>query len=188
MKRTEAMGRLCITSLLVVFTLLMGVIPQKGHAQNGQKLFRNNCASCHKTSSQKLVGPGLKGVTERRSMDWLIEWTKNSQKLIKSGDEQAVKLFKKYNEQVMPAQNLSKDEIKAVYDFIESGGKKAATASKKKSDDEQAAKKVEAPMPISGKLTLYWYGVLAVMAFILFIATMHGALKTLRWIRYREGF
>lgn len=48
----------------------------------GEKLFKINCASCHKVTDQKLVGPGLKGVAARvpqPAEQWLIKWIKNCQ-------------------------------------------------------------------------------------------------------------
>jgi cytochrome c2 len=62
----------------------------------GEKLFKINCASCHKVTDQKLVGPGLKGVADRvpkPAEEWLIKWIKNSQALVKAGDAYAVKIL-----------------------------------------------------------------------------------------------
>ena len=63
----------------------------------GEKLFKINCASCHKVTDQKLVGPGLKGVAARvpqPAEEWLIKWIKNSQAVVKSGVSNANKIFK----------------------------------------------------------------------------------------------
>ena len=35
-------------------------------AETGQKVFEVKCNACHKLTDEKLVGPGWKGVTERR--------------------------------------------------------------------------------------------------------------------------
>ena len=87
----------------------------------GEKLFKINCASCHKVTDQKLVGPGLKGVAARvpqPAEEWLIKWIKNSQTLVKAGDAYANKIFTEYNKSVMPSQALSDDEIKSVLAYI----------------------------------------------------------------------
>jgi mono/diheme cytochrome c family protein/cbb3-type cytochrome oxidase subunit 3 len=89
---------------------------------NGEKLFKQNCSSCHQVSTKKLVGPGLLDITKRRSENWLISFIKDSQKLIKSGDADAVKVFKENNELMMPPQNLSEEDIKSILTYIESGG------------------------------------------------------------------
>lgn len=87
---------------------------------NGEALFKANCTQCHSAGDNKVIGPGLKGVHERKEMEWLIKWTKNSQAVIKSGDEYAVKLFNDYKKVVMPAQNLKDEEIVAIFDYVKS--------------------------------------------------------------------
>jgi cytochrome c551/c552 len=106
---------LIIAFLLFSFTL---------KSQNvGQGIFQKHCAVCHSIGDEKILGPGLKGVTERLEQDWLISFIKNSTKVIKSGDEYAVKLYKDYNNVQMPAmENLSDEEIIEILKYIESGG------------------------------------------------------------------
>ena len=53
----------------------------------GEKLFKQNCTACHMITDARLVGPGLKGGTDKYKREWLIKWIRNSQALIKSGDE-----------------------------------------------------------------------------------------------------
>lgn len=86
--------------------------------QDGEALFKSNCASCHYANAEKLIGPGLKDVHKRRPEDWLIKWIRNSQAVVKSGDPYAVALFKEYNGAVMTSQNLSDAEIKAVLKYV----------------------------------------------------------------------
>lgn len=91
----------------------------------GQENFQKYCAVCHSISEEKILGPGLKGVTERRDQDWLIKFIRNSTEVIKSGDEYAVKLFEEYNKvQMTSFENLSDDEIVEILDYIKSGGEK----------------------------------------------------------------
>jgi len=54
----------------------------------GKKLFKQNCASCHKLD-KKLVGPALAGVSQRRSETWLIQWIRDNAALRASGDADA---------------------------------------------------------------------------------------------------
>ncbi len=90
------------------------------HAQDGEKLFKQNCASCHTTTTKKLTGPGLEGVFDRvPSEEWAIAWVKNSQNLVKAGDPYAVKIFNEYNQTLMtPFEFLSDEEITAIFDYI----------------------------------------------------------------------
>src|SRR5690349_1128915 len=40
----------------------------------GKTLFTQNCTACHAISDEVVLGPGLKGVTQRRPEAWLISW------------------------------------------------------------------------------------------------------------------
>lgn len=68
----------------------------------GEKLFKANCAACHKLY-KKATGPALYGVGDKYDRDWLYTWIRNSQDMIKSGDAQAVAIFEEYNQAVMTA-------------------------------------------------------------------------------------
>ncbi|MCE3228040.1 MAG: hypothetical protein K0S32_2591, partial [Bacteroidetes bacterium] len=62
---------------------------------NGETLFRMNCSTCHSANTdKKLTGPGLKGVMNRVPKgDWMKKWILNNEKVIKSGDAYANKIF-----------------------------------------------------------------------------------------------
>ena len=75
----------------------------------GKSLFSTNCKSCHKLD-QKYTGPALRGVTERRSIDWAKSFIKNSAALIASGDAQANALYNEYNKLAMPQHQFLSDE------------------------------------------------------------------------------
>ncbi len=68
-----------------------------GDAAAGEKLFNKlKCKGCHRLSDGVKVGPGLAGVTRRRTEEWLHEWLKNPKAMINKGDPIAVKLKKKF--------------------------------------------------------------------------------------------
>jgi mono/diheme cytochrome c family protein len=92
----------------------------------GDALFKNNCAVCHSLGSDDVVGPGMKGVNERRSQSWLIRWIRNSQQLIQTGDAQAVAVYNAYNKQAMPSFAFSDEEIVSILTYIKAA---EATAS-----------------------------------------------------------
>jgi len=89
----------------------------------GESLFKANCTQCHAVH-EKVIGPALKGVTERRRKDWILQWVKNSQKLIQSGDETAVSLWEEFNKTAMPAYPFSDDEITSILSYIKVEGAK----------------------------------------------------------------
>jgi mono/diheme cytochrome c family protein len=84
----------------------------------GEKLFKTNCAACHTIGDNKLVGPGLKGINEKRNAEWLVKWITNSAELIASGDADAKAIFEEFNKVPMPAQTVNADEIKAILAYI----------------------------------------------------------------------
>jgi len=71
-----------------------------GDPAAGEALFKANCAACHKLD-KKATGPALRNVANKYDKEWLYQWIKNSQGLIKSGDALAVKLFAENNNAVM---------------------------------------------------------------------------------------
>jgi mono/diheme cytochrome c family protein len=91
------------------------------NAQNkGKEIFEKNCAVCHKISEEKLVGPGLKGVTERREKKWLKKFIPGSQGLVKAGDPIAVKVFNENGKIPMPDHKfLTDDDLNQLLTYIE---------------------------------------------------------------------
>src|ERR1700752_4002603 len=90
-------------------------------AADGKTVFKKNCAACHALTDTKITGPGIKGGGGRcpKQNDWLFHWIKNNEKLIKSGDAYANKIFKDNGNTAMTVfENLSDDEIKAVEAYI----------------------------------------------------------------------
>jgi mono/diheme cytochrome c family protein len=90
----------------------------KARVDEGKKLFKANCAACHKVEG-KLTGPALADVWTRwDSQEKLIKWVHNSQELIKSGDAYANKLFNDNNKQVMSSfTQLSEDQVINIIDY-----------------------------------------------------------------------
>ena len=106
-------------SCFLLLLLWVG-LPASQAQKDGKTVFENRCASCHKISNQDLVGPGLANVNKRREQEWLIKFIKNSQKLIKNGDELANRLYNEYNQTIMPSHtDLSKAEIINTLDYIQ---------------------------------------------------------------------
>jgi len=61
----------------------------------------------------------LAGATTRYSMDWLIAFTRNSAKVIMSGDVKATLLYNQYQKTQMQGSRLSNNEIKALFSYID---------------------------------------------------------------------
>ncbi len=117
--------------LISTVAILLALFLQSSalQAQDAAKLFKANCASCHKPTDQKLIGPGLKGIRSRWPEEAkLISWIKNSTAFLATGDAYANKLFEEYGKSVMPAQNLADADIVAIIDWADKGGDAPVTA------------------------------------------------------------
>lgn len=111
-----------VVRFVLILTLLSGstITLRAQDAAAGEKLFNANCASCH-ALGKRMTGPDLHGVQERWAgrEEILHKFIKNSQSVIKGGDEYAVDLYEKFGKVVMPAQALSDEEINSVLAYIE---------------------------------------------------------------------
>ncbi len=108
----------CAFCFFLVSTVSAQEIPtDEAVIASGEGIFKANCTQCHKVH-QEVIGPALESIYERRSIEWLNAWIKNSQKLIASGDEDAVALYEEYNKTQMPAYPFSDDEIMSLLSYI----------------------------------------------------------------------
>jgi cytochrome c5 len=85
-------------------------------AASGRGVFETKCSACHKTTEQKIVGPGLKGVTQRRKPAWILNMITNPEEMTKK-DPQAMKLLEEHLTQ-MTFQNVSDDEAIAILEYM----------------------------------------------------------------------
>ncbi|MHA7130054.1 c-type cytochrome [Algoriphagus namhaensis] len=131
-KRSLVGIRMNFQTMALLFFMLIGgqvmaadpaVVESEEAIAAGKSLFNTNCKTCHKLD-QKLVGPALRGITDRRSIDWAKSFIVNSGAVIASGDEYAVALYEEYNNAVMPAHTfLSDDDLNNLLSYIEYGDK-----------------------------------------------------------------
>jgi len=90
-------------------------------AAAGQKLFKQNCSSCHAVNAQR-VGPALAGVNAKYAgeEEWLYSWIRNAPGMVAKGDTKAVVLWEQYNKQAMTAFPTFKDEeIASILSYVE---------------------------------------------------------------------
>jgi len=122
--RTGRLVKVCTEILLILAVFIPGAWG------SGEQTFMM-CAACHSIGGGPRIGPDLAGVTDRRSMAWITKFVRSSQTLIKSGDPEAVAVFKKFNNIPMPDQPLSDVQIQEVMDYIKSkSGSKSPPAPK----------------------------------------------------------
>jgi mono/diheme cytochrome c family protein len=105
--------------------------------------FTRKCSSCHTFGKGDLVGPDLKGATDRHSRAWLTAWITSSETVIKSGDPAAFALFTKYKRQRMPDQSFSPSELAAFLDYLAAGGPEADARRKDRRADTATPVEIE---------------------------------------------
>ncbi|MCM5662029.1 c-type cytochrome [Galbibacter mesophilus] len=167
-------------AFLLFFTTSLFAQDQAGDPAEGKSLFNTYCAACHHLD-RKMTGPALRGVAEKHDREWLQKWIKNSQALIKSGDEEAVKIWEEYKPAVMTAfPQLSDQDIDNIlaYTSAPKEEKPAADVAGAKTAEGGAAQGGVGNEIILGALILV-FGVLVVMLFLVN--------KTLRRIAEANG-
>lgn len=106
--------------VFAIVCMSLTVKAQEADVAKGETLFKNNCAACHAVSAEVVVGPGLKGINERKDFAWLSKWIRNSQAMIASGDSYAVEIYNKYNKAQMTSfPNLSDDDIRNMLAYVD---------------------------------------------------------------------
>ncbi|HEX7846986.1 MAG TPA: c-type cytochrome [Chitinophagaceae bacterium] len=84
----------------------------------GKSTYELKCQSCHRLTEEKLVGPGWKGVTQKRKPVWIMNMITNVEMMLET-DTEAQKLLEQCLVR-MPNQNITKDEARQVLEFMRS--------------------------------------------------------------------
>jgi len=85
-------------------------------ADSGQKVYEAKCSSCHKLTEEKLVGPGWKGVTDRHTAPWIMNFATNPDEMLNK-DPKAQAMLEICLVR-MPNQNLLDNQARDVYEFM----------------------------------------------------------------------
>jgi mono/diheme cytochrome c family protein len=110
-----------------VISSASSVPPTPAIEHPGQKIFKTNCQPCHRVH-QKLVGPALAGVLDRRDSLWVIKFIRNSSQLIASGDPVAVALFEEYNKTQMTSfTSFSDEDLRNLLEYLRLETKRGQT-------------------------------------------------------------
>ena len=114
--------------LIIIFLSGFYNVLAQSDIEAGKTIFNNRCASCHAVG-KKLIGPALQNVSERHSVDWIVDFVRHSQKIIQSGDKTAISLYEEYNKTLMPDHlDLKETDIQNILSFINEETVKLANA------------------------------------------------------------
>ncbi len=126
----DEMKRLYIFCMLL---LLVSACSGEGERKPGAKLsgktvFFNRtmggCDVCHRISEKKFVGPGLAGISQRASRNWLKKWLKDPQKVWKENEPETAAMKKRIGEESKskPGMRLIRplrdEEIDALVEYL----------------------------------------------------------------------
>ncbi len=84
-------------------------------ATRGKVTFELKCTACHKFD-EKVVGPALKGVTKRRTPEWIMNMMLNPIEMTKE-DKIAQELLATHLTQMTP-QNLSESDARDILEYL----------------------------------------------------------------------
>ena len=97
-------------------TVELGATLDQALAKKGEEVTGVKCASCHKTTDEKLVGPGWKGVTERRTPQWIMNFITNPDPMIDKDPEVQAQL--EICLVRMPNQGISDEEARGILEYM----------------------------------------------------------------------
>jgi mono/diheme cytochrome c family protein len=105
---------------LLALVTAMGVAGLSS-AQAGEAAFQTRCAACHSTGANRIVGPGLAGVTQTQDRAWLLRKITEPDRLTAEGDSRTQALVAEFGTP-MPNMGVSRAEAESILDFLASGG------------------------------------------------------------------
>ena len=100
-----------------------------GDPEKGEAYFKDinggHCVSCHRTDGRKMVGPGLKNVTQRHSDEWLHKFLSDPQATWKGDDAETMELKKRMRKTRVPVTScrknpMSDEELKDLLAYLNS--------------------------------------------------------------------
>ena len=123
-----------IFSSLIILLFAVSDSLSAQNVEEGEKLYKANCTACHQIDN-KLIGPALRGVSDKYSEEWLIKWIKNSAEMIAAGDPDAVAIWEEYNKSPMTAfPYFSDDDVRNILAYIEQAPEKQAVVATTSTD------------------------------------------------------
>ena len=82
----------------------------------GLAIYEMKCQACHKLDDQRVVGPGWKGITQKRKPEWIMNMITNVDVMLDQ-DPEAQKLLELCLMR-MPNQNVSVGDARDILEFM----------------------------------------------------------------------
>jgi cytochrome c oxidase cbb3-type subunit 3 len=165
-----------LTSIQIVLCIIW--ISSSALAQDGEKLFKSRCSSCHMIDKNS-TGPALKGAKAKWEAagegSLLYDWVMNSTNVIAEGTSQSAKAIQGFSPTVMPQQVVTKAEIDAVFTYIDTYIAPVATnTTSAGSTSPDSEKKVIKKPNYASNLTFFYFLLLGIVIQIIAIMILSG--------------
>ncbi|MBL7471441.1 c-type cytochrome [Robertkochia sediminum] len=85
-------------------------------AARGEKVFVRACTVCH-TTDKRMVGPAMKGITKKRTPEWIMNLIINPQKMAME-DPLAKALLEEYKQAIMPNQGITEAQARDILEYF----------------------------------------------------------------------
>ncbi len=108
-----------LSLIVVVGYYIFGNPSANSPAIVGGNLFEEHCQACHSIGGGELVGPDLKGVLERREIEWVKRFIGSPDWVIAEGDPIALELLDEFNGVEMPNLSLTVEDVDIIIAFLE---------------------------------------------------------------------
>ena len=103
-------------SMLTADDVLLETPLNQQWVNNGKTIYDMKCQSCHNLDAERKVGPGWKGLTQKREPHWIMNMITNVDMMLES-DPEAQKLLEQCLVR-MPNQNIDKDNARRILEFM----------------------------------------------------------------------
>ncbi len=142
------------------------------NAQDGAKLFKQNCAACHKID-KKSIGPKLEGAKakweEAGEAEMLYEWIANPNDLYESGkSKMAVAVWDFSPAAMSPMAHLSKEEVDAIFDYVDNPPA-PVVVEEPKGEENVVADSTPAPTPMSNGTLVFLLSIIGFLIIALLV-------------------
>lgn len=101
-----------------VKTVALSTPLEQERVKRGKDIYDMKCSACHTLTDQRLVGPGWKGVTQRRKPEWIMNMVTNVDIMLER-DPEAQKLLELCLTK-MPNQNVSIGDARDILEYMRS--------------------------------------------------------------------
>jgi cytochrome c2 len=151
-------------SLHITFLFVI-ILSASFYSQDGEKLFKANCASCH-NPVKNATGPKMQGVLQKwqdaGEGELIYKWVQNPSELYNSGKSKMAKAIWDWSPTAMtPQGHLSREEVESIFTYVDNYAPPVAAVGGGAIDLVSGGDSQESD-------TYWWWIISAILVFVLF--------------------